>query len=517
MKKHTKLRLIFGIVILNGSLSIASDNDNGAGSPAKLIPAIVTFLKASTIAAVSHIITTEFVESWRRSKKSSESYWEYFTASKPKLATITHEQLKLRPDLHIDTLASLPEAVQSVLHKEEISGTGEHQMLLLYGKPGTGKTTIAQQIALYTKGNYYHIHQRDFDNYSDATVARFLRYYVQRIADETKDGTVSTLHLEEFGKQFGLSTGNEIQSVQHGMNENTWKSLLQDLEKNYPKVRVVACSNYGQDGKPFNSAIANERAHIINVQAPNDVARKVFLTTTCVAHLKNQGTKHAEFQTASKKNQKNRNKFLTDTFLVTNAMHDACKKEHDDKIAMITPHSLSAYIWPSKWVSTWNKRVQAANLQSQGYHTPVVNWDVAHATEKEINKFVAVTNGLRYRQLNEITEDARRDKLEQIERMKKHATNNDSTYKVDLINRTFSLTTIDYNPKNPSEKKELTITAPFGKVQPHNMVQAAAKDIPNNGPQAKPITDIYSMAKRYEQKKNIEKLKLKAPAHVDLA
>lgn len=198
-------------------------------------------------------------------------------------------------------------------------------------------------------------------------------------------------------------------------------------------------------------------------------------------------------------------------------MHGACKEEHNSKIAMITPHSLSAYIWPSKWVSTWNKRVQASNLQSQGYHTPVVNWDVAHATEKEINNFVALTNGLRYRQLNEITEDARRDKLEQIERMKKHAANNDSAYKVDLINRTFSLTTIDYNPKNPSEKKELTITAPFGKVQPHNMVQAAAKDIPNNGPQAKPIIDIYSMAKRYEQKKNIEKLKLKAPAHVDLA
>lgn len=516
MKKHTKLRLIFGIVMLNASLSLASDNDNGTGSPAKLLPAIATFLKASAIAAVSHIITTEFVESWRRTKKNSESYWEYFTACKPKLATITHEQLKLRPDLHIDAFASLPDAVQSVLHKDKMSGIGEHQMMLLYGKPGTGKTTIAQQIALQTKGNYYHIHQRDFDSYSDATVARFLRYYVQRISDETKDGTVSTLHLEEFGKQFGLSTGNEIQALQHGMNENTWKSLLQDLETKYKKVRVIACSNYGQDGKSFNSAIANERAHIINVQAPNDAARKVFLTTTCVAHLKNQGIKHAEFQTASEKNQNHRNKNLTDNFLVTPAMHAACKKELQKKVTMIKPQSLSAYIWPSSWISTWNKRAQAANLQSQGYHTPVVEYHVAHASTKQIKDFVALTNGLRYRQLNEITEDARRDRLEQIQRMKNHAINNDSAYKVDLENHTFSVTTIDYNPENPSEQNKVTITAPFGKVQPHNMVQAAAKALPDNGNQAKPITDIKSMAKRYERKKHIDNLKQKAPKQIDL-
>ena len=516
MKKHTQLTLLIGIVFCHTSLSIASSNDNGPYSPAIVIPAIMHFVKASMAAAASHIIVNEIAHSWQKTKTDTESFWEYLTASKPKLATTTHEELQVRPDLTTNTLKSLPEKIQAILNNEQASGTGEHQLMLLYGLPGTGKTTLAQQIALYTGGNYYHVHQQSLDNYSDATVARFLRGYVETISHETADGKVSTLHLEEFGKQLGKSMQNDVHNLNHGKYENTWKDLLQDLEKKYPKVRVVACSNFGQDEKAemFNSAIANERAHIVKIDAPNEFARKTYFASTCIAHLENQGIKQAQHQTQSAHTQAERNRMLNKEYCVTAAMHAAAIGKHEDKIRKLsTPWTLGVMAQPWIWSDVWTKNSAAQNLKAQGYFTPIVNHDLTKATKEQAATYASLTDGLRYRQLNEITESARIDKLAQIQRMKKRAAQSAPGYTIDIENRTFSLATQSESDGNSSSSNDTTITVPFGKIRPHDLVRAAAIQRKQNlhavmsaHPKLKdklqqeistlPVTDIKSLAEK---------------------
>lgn len=102
--------------------------------------------------------------------------------------------------------------IQKILDETKISGTGENKFLLLFGEPGTGKTSSAQHIAYHTGGNYYHIHQKEFDRYNAGTIASFLEYYIEEISDQTAEGTISVLHLEEFGKYFGNSD-NQISNA----------------------------------------------------------------------------------------------------------------------------------------------------------------------------------------------------------------------------------------------------------------------------------------------------------------
>ena len=524
MKKHTKLVLIIGIVFCYTPFSYASSDNNGPYSPAVVFPAIANFIKASLATAASQIVVHEMLQGWQSTKAQGESLWEYLTAAKPKLNTITHEELISRPDLTINTLKSLPHEIQTVLNNEQASGTGEHQFMLLYGLPGTGKTTLAQQIALHTGGNYYHVHQKMFDNYSDATVARFLRAYVETISKQTADGKVSTLHLEEFGKQLGKSQqNNDIHSFNHGKYENTWKDLLQDLEKNYPKVRVVACSNFGQDesSELFNSAIANERAHVIKIGAPNESARKTYFTSTCIAHLENQGVKQTKHQTQSAKNQTDRNNKLTHDYIVTAAMHAAAQHKHDDKINQLsTPWTLGRLIQPWLWEDTWNKNSTARNLTTQGYYTPIVDHNLTSATPEQAQLYSDLTAGLRYRQLNEITEVARIDKLAQIERMKTRKEQDNSAYTINKKNRTFSLPDrITMPNKSDDNNSNEIITASFGTIQPHDLVRAAAikrkqelHRLMNTHPKATaeinkelstmPVTDIKDLVKKFVAKRN---------------
>ncbi len=511
MKKHTKLILIIGIVFCYTPFSCASSNNNGPYSPAVVIPAITHFIQTSLAAAASQIVIHEILNGWQSTKVKGENLWEYLTATQPKLATTTHQELKSRPDLNKNTFTSLPDEIQTILKKEQASGTGEHQFILLYGIPGTGKTTLAQQIALHTGGNYYHVHQKSLDNYSDATIARFLRAYVEMISHDTTDGKVSTLHLEEFGKQFGKSMHNDVHSLNHGRYENTWKELLQDLEKNYPKVRVIACSNFGQDEKAeiFHNAIANERAHIIKINAPNECARKAYFTSTCTAHLENQGVKQSKHQTQVTNNQSDRDNNLTRNHLVTAAMHAAAQHKHDDKINQVTiPWTLGKLIQPWLWEDIWNKNSTARNLKTQGYFTPIVNYDLKNATTEQAQLYAELTKNLRYRQLNEITESARIEKLAQIERMKKRTNQQNSAYIIDTTNRTFSLP-IQNECDNNSSNNDTITTIPFGKIQPHDLVIAAAiarkqyldqhQEITaeiNKELSTIPVTDIKDLAKK---------------------
>jgi len=476
MKKHTKLMVLIGILFCNISIIQASNNNNGPYSPAIIIPTIVNFIKVALATAASQIIVHEILQGWQITKTNSESLWEYLTASQPKLDTITHEELQSQPNLIINTLQSLPEKIQTILNTEQASGTGEHQFMLLYGLPGTGKTTLAQQIALHTGGNYYHVHQKLLDNYSDATVARFLRAYVQTISDQTTDGKVSTLHLEEFGKQLGKSKqNNDIHNFKHGQYENTWKELLQDLEINYPKVRVIACSNFGQDenSEIFNNAIANERAHIIKIDEPNETARKTYFTATCIAHLENQGIKQSQNITQSIKNQTARNDELSKDYFITQAMHAAAQHKHTDKINKLsTPWNIAIIMQPWLWNDTWNKNNAAQNLNTQGYHTPIVDYNIKNPMPAQAQMYADLTNGLRYRQLNEITELARIDKLQQIQRMKQKQIKNNTAYIIDTKNRTFSIKT-NAELNNNNDNAIETITAPFGTIQPHDLIRAA--------------------------------------------
>lgn len=470
MKKYTIFMLSIGILFSHSSISLAEDGD--IPKPGDILPLIVTFLKASIMSAATHIITSEMVSAYHQSKKNSDSWWKYYFAQAPKLKVVTHEELLLRPELNTNTFKSLPTKIQNILLDEKISNTGEHRPIILYGVPGTGKTTLAQQIALHTGGNYYHIHQQMLDGHSDATVARFLRIYVNEISRQTQDGSISTLHLEEFGKQLGKSSHNDMHNVEHGPFENTWKQLLQELEKSYPKVRVLACSNFAKDDKEeqFNTAIANERAHVIRIDAPNDTARKAYFTTTCVAHFQKEGIKNAKAIAGSIINQNERNDKLMDEYLVSTEMLQKTDAKHEAAIASsTTPWSLNTLLWPPSWVETYNKNKAAAKMKTEGYVTPVVDWDLRSATPAQAHEFADLTFGLRYRQLDAITESARRNKLEQIARMKERSSNSESAYTIDAPNRTYS---VKIDPQDPNNYE--SVTAKFGQVHPHNLLRAAA-------------------------------------------
>jgi len=470
MKKYTTFMLSIGILLSHSSISLAEDGD--IPKPGDILPLVVTFLKASIMTAASHIITSEIVSNYNQSKKNGESWWQYYFAQAPKLNVVTHEQLKSRPELNINTFKSLPDKIQTILQDEKISNTGEHRPIILYGVPGTGKTTLAQQIALHTGGNYYHIHQQMLDGHSDSTVARFLRIYVNEISKQTVDGSISTLHLEEFGKQLGKSTENDMHNVEHGPFENTWKQLLQELETKYPKVRVIACSNFAKDNakEQFNAAIANERAHVIRIDAPNDTARKAYFTTTCVSHLEKEGIKNAKAIVGSITDQDKRNQKLTAEYLVSLAMHDRAKQKHEAAIASTTtPWSLNALLWPRSWVEIYNKNKSAAKMKANGYVTSIVDWDLTSATPAQATEFANLTNGLRYRQLDAITESARRGRIEQIARMKERSTHPESAYTIYTDARTYS---IKEDPQDPNNNDAVTTT--FGQVQPRHQLKAAA-------------------------------------------
>jgi|GEM_PF-2289905 len=512
MKKYTTFILSIGIISSQVSILFADTGD--LPNPKEAVPFIVGIVKNASIAAITYLVQRGMVSTYDNSKKNGGSWWEYYFKPAPTLKVITHEQLSLKPELAINTFASLPQTIQTILTSEKNSNTGEHKPIILYGIPGTGKTTLAQQIALETGGNYYHVHQEMLDGHSDATVAKYLRIYVNMISNETTDGTISTLHLEEFGKQLGKSMQNDMHNAEHGPFENTWKRLLQDLETQFPKVRVVACSNFGQDGQSelFNNAVTGERAHVIKIDTPNNIARQTYSSTTCAAHLEKEGVKNSKVITGSIENQTQRNQKLTDEYLVSTAMHERARKKHEDAINNSTiPWSINTLLWPPSWVQTWKKNRAAAQMKANGYATPVVDWDLTTTSLQQKKQLVALTEGLRYRQLNAITENARRDKLQQVVRVKQKSENPACLYTVNKEAKTYSLSYQD------DEGNNVIATAPFGKVQPRNLVQSAAcnriealyKEKKQHPELSQPINAMISTMSGYDLRSLAEKLKEK--------
>lgn len=475
-KKYIIAMLCIGIVFCS-SVEISARPDVNSSSHAPFLDQLIW--PGVTGAILTNIAVSEGMSAWHKSKEYGGSFISYLLSIKPELYCLTNEELKQK----INSSKYLPKAIKEKLDKEDVGGTGFHKFMLLYGESGTGKSRSAKKIALENNGNYYHVHNKNLIGYSDRTIEKFLFQYLKEISDETDDNSVSTLHLEEFGQRFKYSEKSE--------SANIWKDFLEKVENHFPKVRLIACTNYGtKPGEAFDAAIA-ERAHMIKLDKPSMAARADYLNHGYADYLQKTSKEHTIHQTKNCKTQNARNNVMKENFYVTDEMINQAKKEHKSKIdASKIPWTWQIMLNPFSWNKTMKANRTAQKLESQGYYVEAITSNKKiMPTEKYKERYIAATQDLRFRQLEEITEQARIDKLNQIGNIKKRLKNQKEDSKIQhrisdrcyITTHTYSQIihhdnesgqTLNIPTTNTTQK---TYHYHFGEILPINIVLAAER------------------------------------------
>jgi len=552
MIRHNKRILIIGMFFCYSSTLVSEEGDLSevikevAQSTLHTAQSVYSRLhptiKQGVFQGITSYIAGKTIGKIQKAEASGLSYWHYFTTSTPKLSCTTANELSREFNVQTNEV-NLPEQINKILDDENNNQTGQHKLMLLYGKPGTGKTTLAKQIALKNNAEYFHVHQDQLNRFNGLIQSRLLRSYIAGIADQTKDGQTSVLHIEEGAKQF-IQTGlDPAIDKDHAQYQETWKSFLQDMKQQHPNVLIITCTNQ----EKFDSAM-EDRMHAVHITNPTAEQKIDYLKSTCKLHLHQLNNDAASYHTKNAKTQLQRNQELTQKWHVTSEMHQQASNAHKEEVKnQQVPYTFSLLVRPWLWQTAWEKNTKARDLKNAGYFTPIVTYNsndlqpgvpvnagtiepnkkatlhnIVHAAKKDsiaqkstgkVNPkskednnlepeatreqeqgsiFIKATENYSYRKLDEkVVEQAQREALLSIKRAHDRSAqqkdkNTETEYKnptdyyqIDSQQRTTTVEVQDI------DGKQKTITYPYGNITRQGMVNAATE-----------ISDIETITKK---------------------
>lgn len=214
-----------GILFCYTSLSIASDNDNGRYSPAKVIPFVITIAGNFVTNIAINIISNTFMSKIKGNPTTQKKQTGY------EFKSISHAQLHQDPHVQ-NTSKNLPESIKTTaLISPNINSPKPH--IHFTEESEANNKLLAQAIAHNTGSSYYEFKK---DTLQPQLNLKKLQDDLSEIAANNKSAVV---HFDFNYNELNKAIHSRQMAEAHNLYAGTLSQALDDLRKKHPNLRII--------------------------------------------------------------------------------------------------------------------------------------------------------------------------------------------------------------------------------------------------------------------------------------